>query len=378
MKKRVVLLRSTPVSPDPPVEKVTDALLRAGHEVTIIGWDRDGTVCVKTEKLFFEHGTAEIIRLGIPSFFAGGLKNLVPMVKFQVKLCDWLKAHRKEYEIIHAFDLDTGITAKRISKKYGKQLVYHILDFYRDSRNISSELIKGAMKKTEFSVINNSDAVIVCTEKRREQIAGSRPKKLEVIYNTPKYVEKISDCFDEIKHSKRYKIVYVGILQETRFLREIIRFTENDDRFELHIGGFGIMEKEVAEVAEKCGRIRFYGKLPYDKTLALENACDIMTAIYDPVVPNHKYAAPNKFYEALMLGKPLIMAHDTGFDDIIEKNGIGCLIEYTEAGLSKGFNALIAENKHWQLMGEKMKKLYKEHYSWGEMEKRLAALYAGL
>ena len=32
-----------------------------------------------------------------------------------------------------------------------------------------------------------------------------------------------------------------------------------------------------------------------------------MTAIYDPNISNHYYAAPNKFYEALMLGKPLIM-----------------------------------------------------------------------
>ena len=378
MKKRVVLLRSTPVAPDPPVEKSADALLRAGYEVTIIGWDRDGAECDKSKRLCLEHGTPEIIRLGIPSFFAGGLKNLMPMAKFQMRLYGWLKAHRNEYDIIHAFDLDTGLTAERIAKKHGKRLVYHILDFYRDSRNISNVLIKNAMKRAEFGVINNADAVIICTEKRYEQIAGSHPKKLEVIYNTPKNPDKISDCFDEIKNSKRCKIVYVGILQEARFLREIIRFTEKDDRFELHIGGFGVMEKEIAEAAEKCGRIRFYGTLPYGKTLALENACDIMTAIYDPAVPNHKYAAPNKLYEALMLGKPLVAVHNTGFDDIIEKNNIGCLIEYTEAGLADGLNRLIAEMNNHRSMSEKMKKLYKEHYSWDKMEQRLVTLYAGL
>lgn len=376
IRKRVVLLRTTPVSPDPPVEKTADTLLRCGYDVTIIGWDRGGAEYDTAGKMTLEHGVSDIIRLGVPSFFAGGLKNLVPMAKFQRKLYHWLKAHRNEYDIIHGFDLDTGITAKRIAKKYSKQLIYHILDFYSDSRDISSRLIKGAMKKAEFSVINHADAVIICADSRREQIAGSHPKRLEVIYNTPKNNKEISDCFDGIKNSSRCKIAYVGTLQKSRFLSEIIRFIEKDDRFELHIGGFGMMENEVAGAAEKCSRIRFYGRLPYDKTLALENACDIMTAIYDPSVPNHKYAAPNKLYEALMLGKPLVAAQGTGFDDIIEKNNIGRLIEYTEAGLADGLNSLAAEKEHWHSIGEKMKKLYKEHYSGAEMEKRLAALYA--
>ena len=37
---RVVLIRSNPVSPDPPVEKMANALLGLGHSVHIIGWDR--------------------------------------------------------------------------------------------------------------------------------------------------------------------------------------------------------------------------------------------------------------------------------------------------------------------------------------------------
>ena len=172
--------------------------------------------------------------------------------------------------------------------------------------------------------------------------------------------------------------MYVGILAGSRFLREIIKFVEKDERFEFHIGGFGIMENEVAEAAKKCERIFYYGKLPYDKTLSLEQACEVMTAIYDPKVPNHKFAAPNKFYESLMLGKPVIMAYNTGFDEIIKKNNIGCLIEFDESGLSNGLNILIKQKDEWLSMSERMKKLYKEQYSWAEMERRLIELYAGL
>ena len=379
MKKRVVLIRSNPVSPDPPVEKATDTLIANGYEVSVIGWDRGSDEVEKTETLILEHGNAQIVRFGIPAMFDGGIKkNLLPLSKFQIRLHKWLKKHRNEYDIIHAFDFDTGFIANKIARKYNKKLIYHILDFYIDSHNIPSKYLKSTIRNAEFAVINNADATIICTEKRREQIAGTTPKRLEIIHNTPKAVNQISDSFSEIKNSTRCKIVYVGILAGSRFLREIIKFVEKDERFEFHIGGFGIMENEVAEAAKKCERIFYYGKLPYDKTLSLEQACDVMTAIYDPKVPNHKFAAPNKFYESLMLGKPVIMAYNTGFDEIIKKNNIGCLIEFDESGLSNGLNNLIQQKDEWLSMSERMKKLYKEQYSWAEMERRLVELYTSI
>lgn len=379
MKKRVVLIRSNPVSPDPPVEKVADTLIANGYEVSVIGWDRGSDITEKNETLTLEQGTVKIVRFGIPAMFDGGIKkNLLPLAKFQSRLHKWLKKHKDEYEIIHSFDFDTGFIANKIAKKYNKQLIYHILDFYIDSHNVPSGFLKSKVKNAEFAIINNADATIICTEKRREQIDGTTPKKLEIIHNTPKAVNHSSDSFSELRSNKRCKIVYVGILAGSRFLREIIKFVERDERFEFHIGGFGIMEKEVAEAAEKCERIFYYGKLPYDKTLALEQACDIMTAIYDPKVPNHKFAAPNKFYESLMLGKPVIMARNTGFDEIIENNKIGCLIEFDEIGLSMGLNKLIGQKDEWSLMSERMKQLYKEQYSWAEMENRIIELYDSL
>ncbi len=379
MKKRVVLMRSNPVSPDPPVEKAADTLIANGYDVSVIGWDRGSDIAENNEILTLEHGTVKIVRLGIPAVFDGGIKkNLVPLAKFQNRLYRWLKKHKDEYDIIHSFDFDTGFIANKIAKKYNKKLIYHILDFYVDSHSIPSGFLKSRVKKAEFAIINNADATIICTEKRREQIAGSVPKKLEIIHNTPKTVDQIGDGFSEVRNSNRCKIVYVGILAGSRFLREIIKFVEQDDRFEFHIGGFGIMEKEMAEAAQKCERIFYYGKLPYDKTLSLEQACDIMTAIYDPKVPNHKYAASNKFYESLMLGKPVVMARNTGFDEIIESNNVGCLIEFSEDGLSAGLNKLIDTKDGWPAMSRRMKKLYKEQYSWAEMERRLVELYANV
>ena len=100
-----------------------------------------------------------------------------------------------------------------------------------------------------------------------------------------------------------------------------------------------------------------------------------MLALYDPLVPNHAYAAPNKFYEALALGKPLVMFRNTGMANVIEENDIGVICEPTEQGLEDAFKTLINRNEEWLDMGERMQTLFREHYSWNIMDKRLKGLY---
>ena len=52
--------------------------------------------------------------------------------------------------------------------------------------------------------------------------------------------------------------------------------------------------------------------IDYESALELYAKCDLMFALYDPAIPNHRYSAPNKVYEAMLLGKPIIVAEGTG------------------------------------------------------------------
>lgn len=372
---KVVLLRSNPVRPDPPVEKVADALLAKGFDVTIVCWER-GTDEDTQENLTLQRGCAKVVRFGIPATFGGGLKkNLKALTTFQLRLFSWLKKNRESFDVIHSFDFDTGMAADKIATKYRKKHVYHILDFYVDSHNFSEGLLKKCLKSMEFGVINRADATIICTEKRREQIEGSEPKRLSVIHNTPKQIDLPEEIGIPLPADEKCKIVYVGILAGGRFIQEVIDLVKNDDRLELHIGGFGLLEDDILQQAQQCSRIIFYGKLQYAQTLALERACDIMTALYDPGISNHRYAAPNKFYESLMQGKPVIMAKNTGFDQVILENQIGVLIDYTPEGLKQGVEELLSKKNDWPAMSQRMKELYDGAYGWPEMERRLFEIY---
>jgi len=373
---RIVFIRSNPVDPDSRVEKEVNSLLKIGHSIEVIGWDRSNKYKKKDEILELHNGSVAIHRFGIPAIFGGGFKkNLIPLIKFQLNIFSWLIKNRKKYDAIHACDFDTAFSSFICAKLLKKKLIYDIFDYYVDSFHVP-KVLKRVVEKIDHLIINKSDAVIICSEKRKEQIKGSHPKKLYIIHNSP---PDLSDKIN-IKHlnKEKVKIVYVGILSEGRFLKEIADIIKDKSEYEFHIGGFGKLENYFKDLSKKYDNIYFYGKLPYKETLELEKSCDIMTAIYDPYIPNHKYAAPNKFYEALMLGKPIIMIKNTGMDDIVSKYKIGEVIEYNKVSLLKAFEKLKRQREKWKDIAIIMKDIYNKNYSWPIMEIELYSLYKNL
>lgn len=377
----IVMLRTNGCQPDPRVEKEANSLLLLPEDkLKIVCWDRDGRKGSFLEELKLANGSVPILRFGIPASWGGGMKaNFFPMLKFEWKLFWWLLGHHKEYDTVHACDLLTGLPAWLPCKLFGKKMVYDIFDYYAATAH-GPDWLLNIFSKLENGIINGAAATIICSEQRKEQIAGARPKKLEVLHNAPSRSQiGGSDTGISVQGDPgKMKIVYVGNLVEDRFILKALACAEKMPEVEFHIGGFGTLEEQIRSLAQTHENIFFYGKLAYSDVLALERQCHIMLALYDPAVPNHAYAAPNKFYEALALGKPLVMFRNTGMDGIVERHGIGAVCEATEEGLYEAFTRLLQRQGEWETMAQTMRSLFETDYCWEIMEQRLLALYREL
>lgn len=378
---RIVMIRSNPISPDSRVEKEAESLVQDGHEVTVLGWDRSCNHEADTVKLKNLHGETTVIRFGIYAVFGAGLKNFQALHKFQKTCYAWLIDNKDAYDVIHACDLDNGLVARKVSKKLKKKFVYDVFDYYSASHDMPFHLAP-FVSRIENRIISKADVTIICSEQRVEQIRGSKPKRLVIIHNSPhQALIKLANKDFRIKESGisgRTKIGYVGILSRARLIEEMVEVVKKRDDLELHIGGFGQLNDFLVNASKDSNNIFFYSKLLYPETLKLEEQMDILTAIYDPTVENHKYAAPNKFYEALMFGKPLIMIHNTGMDHVVDEYQIGATIDFTAESLSKGIDVIISEKGRWNEISKTEKTLFEEQYSWDIMGKRLQKLYKDL
>ena len=214
---KVLFIRSNPVDPDPRVEKSVRTLLESGHEVEVLAWDRGDNYKVKTTYKDCFGNKVKVHKIGIKAQFSAGMKNLVPLINFCYQLWKWLNKNGNGYDVIHAYDLDTGLIARRYAQKNHKKFVYDIADYYIVAHGLSDRRIGKIIKKLENDIINKADAVIICSEQRKEQISGTTPKKLVVIHNTPSDIH-VGDSSETNESSQILKLVYVGIFGTSRMI----------------------------------------------------------------------------------------------------------------------------------------------------------------
>ncbi|MCI6299797.1 MAG: glycosyltransferase [Megasphaera elsdenii] len=372
--KTVVLIRTTSIYNDSRAMKEINTLSRHGYRVIVLGWDRDGKAITQCKKNF----NNDIIFY----FFERQLKNIG--LRHINRLFSWFSwvyktlykiVDRDNIFIIHACDLDAGIPALWFVKKNKSsliKLVYDIYDYYVDSHSIPS-LIKSQVEKIEISVINASNLTIICNEERKWQIRKACPKNILVIHNAPDLRE-----IDLPFVKEQYDYAYCGSLAPVRLLKEIFESYDQHQDIRMIIGGYGVYDTLAKKMDEQYFNFHFRGALSYPDVLRTESSAKILSAIYDPAITNHRLAAPNKFYEALALGKPLIVCQGTGIDNIVEKEHLGIVIPYDVEAFYSALYQLLRNAGIRNEMSNNAKKLFYTQYNWGRMEKILLNAYERL
>lgn len=375
---KILIVRANQGFPDSRVEKEIFSLSKE-YDVELLGWNRtkendsvvDEKVKIGNKDILFHH-----ICILAPQG-EGFAKIAVPMFKFWIAVKKYLSIYLKEYDCIHFCDFDTAALAFSYVHRQNKRVIYDIFDYYADAHN-APRPIKNIIRKRENYFIENSDGVLLCSEKRLEQIKPAIPKKYAIIYNTPSVEMGMTPItIPDESDDRRIKIVYVGVLSDERYLKEIADIVIHNPNYEMHVAGFGALEKYFCNLSENYDSIFFYGKISYTQALYLESKSSIMTALYDPRIPNHKYASPNKFFEALMLGKPLVMIKGTGMSEFINQYNIGELIDLEKSDFSSQFCEVLEklQSKNIEKMSNSCKELYMNLFSWDMMENDLLKLY---
>jgi glycosyltransferase involved in cell wall biosynthesis len=298
------------------------------------------------------------------------------LVHYQFLVIIWLIRNKDKFDVIHSFDLDSGLPVFFVSKVIHKKYIYHIADYYVDSRDGIPYILKFVLKRLEYKVIANAETTIVCTDERIEQIKGSKPKKVVVIHNAPSIKVNNSGKKSSTDYisDKKITFAYVGGLTKKRFIKSIIDIFKHHHEFNLELAGMGELSNYAKQASEKYENINYYGMVNYEEALNLYSKCDIMFAIYDPAVPNHRYSAPNKVYEAMMLGKPIIVARNTSVDKIVEKEDIGFVIDYTKEDFEDILFTISDDKSILKKYGQNALEVYNK-YSWEEMKRRLIDIY---
>lgn len=302
--------------------------------------------------------------------------NLPQLLKWQWGLWRWLIKHKSEYDILHACDFDTILPALWMKIFYGKRVVYDIFDFYAAHLRATPTAIKNIIRRIDLWAIGRADALILVDDARVEQVVGSKPRLTAIIYNSP---EDVSGNLSILQDSKvgELRLAYVGLLQVERGLMEVLSVLKRHPGWTLELAGFGGDEALILAASDQMPNVHWHGRVSYLKALQLSAAADVLFATYDPAIENHRYSSPNKIYEAMMLGKPIIVAAGTNMDRIIADAQCGCVVPYGDIpALENTLQSLEADPELVRKLGQNARRAYETTYDWAIMSKRLTQLYA--
>lgn len=297
----VIFLRSIDCNPDPRVQKYVDYLDKSQIHSKIICWDRSDKLEDDERHIYYRRIAG----------FGGGIQNYKGILGFNKFIFKTLFKHRKSYKVIHACDFDTILPALFFKIFFRKKVIYDIFDWFADGRHFENGMLKSLILFLEKCALRIADATIICDERRAKQI-NYQPKTLWVLPNIPAIkVENIPIIVSPNKDPNKIYLSYVGTMPSDRGLDKILKCVSENPNVELDIAGFGIMADLAKDYSDKYNNIHFYGTVHYEKGLEIMSKSDIIVATYEKTCRNNIFAAPNKYYEGLFLGKPILTTAGT-------------------------------------------------------------------
>lgn len=350
----VLFIRSFTPDYDGKIQKYFKSLDCNKIEWTLLGWERSG----EGYSGAFNNGATYYNRI---ASLGGGYKNILNIIFWNFYIFKYLIHNRKSIKLIHAIDFDSVFPAFIFSFLFQKKIVFDVYDKYTSMRNFP-KIIKKTIDKIENLIILKSNLSILADESRYKQQGVNKSNNIFILENVPIFQKNIK--YEKlINSSETIQLGYFGVLEKgNRGLEDISNSVIKLDGYILHIAGYGELEKYFEDLSSKYpDKIRFYGPMKSSEGLNLMFNVDILVGFYYRNIENHLYAAPNKYYEHLMLGKPLLTTKGTPPGIKVEHNQTGWAIEEGEDAIVKTLSMIKEQGLEDDSL--KIKAIWNSNYS---------------
>lgn len=368
------MLLSYPLMVDPRVHNEAKTLIDAGHEVTVIVWDRKGD--------YEPEGTVNGIR--VFRIHNRGLMSVLPHDLFRNPLW-WRHAYLKglalysndfQFDVVHCHDLDTLQAGVWLKKKLGIKLVYdaHEIFGYMISRTMPQFIAHFAFI-LEKKLLLFVDHIITVNEPLEKYFRSISSKPITIVMNckdliSKEYIPPKNDCFT---------ISYIGVLNKNRMFPQLMDMigTIENVRFVIAAQRVSLYE-EVKERSKSYANIEFLGPIRFDQVIPTTLGCNVIICMLDPRSNYSQVGLPNKIFDSMVTGRPIIVTRGLYYSTIIEKEGCGISVDYDIDQVKKAIIMLRDNNELCEHLGRKALKVAVKGYNWNVEKGKLLTVYEEL
>ena len=221
------------------------------------------------------------------------------------------------------------------------------------------------------------DAIITATPWIREKFLSINPHAYGV-NNFPLIGELLADATGEWR-ARGNRVCYVGGVADIRGIREIVQAMErchSDARLSI-AGKFANpqLESEM-RAAQGWQRVDALGFLGRTEVADLLAGCKAGLVTFLPIA-NHVTAQPNKMFEYMSAGIPVIASDFPLWREIVEGNDCGLCVNPLEPDeIAVAIDYLMDNPERAREMGENGRQAVLQRYNWNVEESKLLMVYA--
>jgi glycosyltransferase involved in cell wall biosynthesis len=344
---KICMFVSNHISNDPRVKGEAEALVKAGHVVTVYGTPREGHpvkdewngitfIRMAEDRKFNRKAIAGLIACINLIFSRKSFMEEYQNIR-EKQVAEYYMKHvtPEDYDVYHAHDIDRLKIAGYCAEKTGKPLVYDSHEYfysgYYTSKGRTSEedaMRYASILNIQREYIKKAKLVITVSEgiANELQIDYALKDTPLVVYNCAerKTRAKTNTLRELYLHTpyERKIVLYQGGIQRGRGLERFVELAKRIAEIDFVIIG-PESQKEyssmIRKLAEGVSNLHILPPVPYHELWNITASADFGYVYTEPISLSYEMAAPNKTFEYLAAGLPMFTINTTGTRELIAK-----------------------------------------------------------
>ncbi|MCX6303229.1 MAG: glycosyltransferase [Bacteroidia bacterium] len=304
---------------DQRVQKIAGTVSSLDCDITIIG-RRLGECCEKDSVPFRTKRFRMLFKRGL--FFYSS---------FNIRLFFYLLFHK--FELLVANDLDTLLPNYLVSKLKHLPLVYDSHEYFTGVPELNNKPVRKWFWKTiERSVFPHLKYVMTVSNSVADQYEKEFRIKPSVIRNCSRISSGIAPYSRQelgLPANHLLLIFQGGGINIDKGGEELIEALIMTENVSLLIVGSGDVVQALKEKAEEPGlleRIKFIPKVPWEELMRYTRSADAGMSLEKDTNLNYKFSLPNKLFDYISAGIPVITGSLPEIRKVVEENDCGIII----------------------------------------------------
>ncbi len=251
---------------------------------------------------------------------------------YNLRLFFYLLFHKTD--VLLSNDLDT-LYANHWAKKFKRncKLVYDSHEYFIGVPElISNPKIQNFWRFIEKRTLPKADAMYTVNESIADLYRKEYQREIKVVRNISD-AKKINLSLSKeelgLPLDKRVVIVQgagINIDRGGEEMIEAIQYVENAILIFVGDGDVIPSLKEIVKKKDWVDKVKFFGKRPYEELMNFTKHSDVGISIDKDTNINYRFSLPNKVFDYINAGIPLLVSDLTEIKKIVEKYEIGLII----------------------------------------------------